>query len=114
MIMKILIADDEFLIREALAARILKHYSQFQDVYCAENGAEAFALIKEHDPDIVITDISMPNATGMDIIEHTRMKGLPCKFIIITGNFSYDFGGTIFILKYRNSSGSIIPFNCKS
>lgn len=92
--MKILIADDEFLIREALATRISKNYYQFQDVYYAENGAEAFALIKEHDPDIVITDIRMEHMDGLDLIKKCRQENIQTPFIIISGYAEFEYAQT--------------------
>lgn len=89
--MKILIADDEFLIRKALTVRLEKGNYQFDDIYYAENGAEAFELIQEHHPDIVITDVLMENMTGLDLIKRCRRKGIQTSFIVISGYAEFEY-----------------------
>jgi DNA-binding NarL/FixJ family response regulator len=66
---KVIIADDQPLIREGLAS-LLKLEKQIEVVGTAENGLAAFQLAQALKPDIVLMDIRMP---GVDGIEGTRM-----------------------------------------
>jgi two-component system response regulator YesN len=52
---------------------------------------EAFKIICEQKPDVIFTDIRMPEISGIDLIKMTRDKGLTAEFIIISGfaDFSY-------------------------
>ncbi len=63
--MKILIAEDDELILKTLEYRMKK---DGYDVILARDGREALEKIKEHVPDLVISDIMMPYASGLEIV----------------------------------------------
>jgi two-component system, NtrC family, response regulator AtoC len=66
---KILIVDDELLIRNFLAEALSrKHF----EVMTAENGNKAVSLLKEHAFDMVITDMKMPDITGIDVLRKAK------------------------------------------
>jgi two-component system response regulator DesR len=62
---RVLIADDENLLRLALAA-LLELQEEITIVAQAANGADAVALAVEHDPDVVLLDLEMPGMDGID------------------------------------------------
>ncbi|MFQ3573509.1 MAG: response regulator [Thermodesulfovibrionales bacterium] len=64
--MKLLIVDDEPLIRE-LIIQIVDDLSMDIDVSEAENGLEALDKIRAEKPDLVILDIMMPKMSGFDL-----------------------------------------------
>ncbi|MEA4849574.1 MAG: response regulator transcription factor [Clostridiaceae bacterium] len=66
---RILIADDEKLLRESLKS-IIETDAEIKVEGCAENGAEAFRLSKELAPDVILMDVRMPECDG---IEGTRL-----------------------------------------
>lgn len=74
--MKILIVDDEKLIRDVIKEySLMEGYSTFE----AENGADAVKLVKETDFDIIIMDIMMPKMDGYQAIkEIKKIKNIPC------------------------------------
>ena len=51
----------------------------------ASNGADALSLIREHSPHIVISDITMPGMSGLELLEATRHFVQPPIFIMATG-----------------------------
>lgn len=55
------------------------------------SGQEAYEAILAHQPDFVITDIAMPDMSGLDLISSIRSLGLETEFIILTAyrNFTY-------------------------
>jgi len=61
---RILLADDHGLIRKGIRA-LLNAEVDFEVVAEAESGREALELVREHEPDIVIMDVSMPDLNGI-------------------------------------------------
>jgi DNA-binding response OmpR family regulator len=66
---KVLIADDEPNLRLLVSATLL---SDECDVVEAEDGDEAWQMILEHQPEIVILDLQMPGRTGLELAEAIR------------------------------------------
>jgi CheY-like chemotaxis protein len=62
----VLVADDTRSIRET--ARLLLTAAGY-NVLVATDGVEAMKLIKEHNPDLILLDLLMPNKTGFDVLE---------------------------------------------
>ncbi|NYE63123.1 DNA-binding LytR/AlgR family response regulator [Duganella sp. 1224] len=65
--MKILIAEDEPLMRERLLAQLAQAWPQARVVAVAENGNDAWDAWLEHEPDVVFLDIQMPGLTGLEV-----------------------------------------------
>ena len=66
---KVLVVDDEAHIRRVLEVKLkIRGYQ----VLMAKNGQEGIDIIKEHQPDIVITDINMPIVDGKTLCEKTN------------------------------------------
>lgn len=57
---KVVICDDERIIREGLKANHSLGDYHFNTIYTAKDGVEALSLIQQHQPELVITDIRMP------------------------------------------------------
>ena len=68
---KILAVDDSRTLRDMLIS-CLKNAGH--EVYSAQDGAEALERLREHRPDIVITDLNMPVMDGLDFIEAARQE----------------------------------------
>lgn len=83
----ILIVDDYEDIRDSLAA-ILE--GEGCVVVTAQNGREAMKLLEKDKPDLVITDILMPEMDGLELIAEARKIIPEQKFMLISG------GGTLF------------------
>lgn len=69
---KVLIVDDERMIREGLKSSIDWQKLMFSDVYLAKDGIEGQDMILQYEPDLVITDIKMPRMNGIEMMEATR------------------------------------------
>ena len=63
--MKILVAEDEPIMLKTISLRLKK---DGHEVMTTDNGREALAMIDEHAPDLIITDIMMPYASGLEIV----------------------------------------------
>ena len=81
---KVLIAEDEILVRLGLANSIPWEKFDMQLTVQASNGAQAYEIFLAEQPDIVITDIRMPLMDGMELIRKIRETDTDCKIIIIT------------------------------
>jgi len=80
--LKILIADDDKEIR-SLLNEILS--DEGYDVATASDGLEAIASIQKNDYDIILTDLVMPNADGLEVLKTSKSKNEDTLVIIITG-----------------------------
>lgn len=79
---KALVVDDHPFIRASVKA--LLGAEQFEIVAEADNGVDALHLAREHRPDLILLDISMPLLDGMDVISRIVTSGLPCKILVLT------------------------------
>jgi len=61
-----LIADDEPLLREHLAAHLARQWPELELVAQARNGREAVELFEQMRPDVVFLDVHMPGCSGVD------------------------------------------------
>lgn len=66
---KILVAEDEPLMRDRLLGQLAKCWPQAQVVMAAENGNDAWDGFLEHEPDVVFLDIRMPGLSGLDVAQ---------------------------------------------
>ena len=84
---RILVVDDDASVRDALGTILTN--SGFQ-VLTAENFAEAKAILQETQFHLVLTDLCMPDATGMDVISHVKSETPATEVILMTGHGSLD------------------------
>lgn len=79
---KVMLVDDEILIRETI--RDNTQWEQEGFIYCgdAPDGEMALTLIEQLRPDIVITDIMMPFMNGLDLSAIVRERNPEVKIII--------------------------------
>lgn len=89
---KVVIVDDEAFAREALEFLVNWENLGFELVGSAENGKQALEIIAEYQPDLVITDIAMPEMSGMELIAYVRehMHFQP-KFVILSAYGTFDY-----------------------
>ncbi|MEK5398999.1 response regulator [Paenibacillus nitricinens] len=89
--MKLLIAEDEDTIREGIVNMIDWKSHQIEVMGEAGNGSEALALMENEQPDLLLTDIRMPQMGGLELIEVARRRGYGFRSIILSGynEFSY-------------------------
>jgi two-component response regulator len=88
---KVMIADDEMYMLEALEKLINWNNLDCRLIYKANNGEELIEKIKEEIPDIVITDIKMPLVSGMEVAKYVYEHLLPTKVIILTAYADFEY-----------------------
>ena len=89
--MRVIVADDEEIIRTGIVELMPWDALGYQVVGEAEDGEEALELITRQRPEVVITDIKMPFISGIELLK--RIKGLyePLYTIMLTGYDEFKF-----------------------
>lgn len=80
---RVVIAEDQGMVLGALAA-LLKLESDIEVLAQVRNGKEAIAAVASLRPDILITDIEMPELTGLDVAAEIKRRRLSTRVIILT------------------------------
>ncbi|TMO57785.1 response regulator transcription factor [Pseudoalteromonas aurantia] len=80
---KVMVVEDQALVRGAISA-LLSLDHDIEVVAEAADGAEAKQLLQSVSPDIVLTDIEMPNVTGLELLEHVSQVHETCQTVIMT------------------------------
>ena len=107
--------DDEFLVRMGLKSTVDWESNGFQLIGEAKNAKEAIELFQLYNPQIVLTDISMPGFTGLELIRELKKNNPHLQSIILTHyeDFSYaqeavGLGVVDYILKSNLNSERLL------
>ncbi|WP_298256971.1 response regulator transcription factor [Bradyrhizobium sp.] len=79
----ILLVDDHPIVRQGYR-RVLETQSDFQVVAEADNAVSAYSAFKAHSPDIVVMDISMPGASGLEAIRNIRARDAHAHILVFS------------------------------
>jgi two-component system response regulator DesR len=79
----ILVVEDQKLFLGALA-NLIDLEDDLNVVGKAENGKDALALLDTHHLDLVVTDIEMPEMTGLELATNIKKRGLDTRILIVT------------------------------
>ena len=83
--LKLIIADDERIIRETISTIIHWENYDIEVVGLCKNGMETYDMIMDESPDIVLTDIKMPGMDGLELINRVSRTDLNVQVIILSG-----------------------------
>ncbi len=89
--LRLMIVDDEQIIREALSQMIDYESIGYELIATARNGMEAYDIICDEYPDVVITDIRMPILNGLDLIERSMKSDSRITFILLSGYNDFEY-----------------------
>lgn len=92
--LKLLIVDDERIIRETIATLIDWKSLDIQLIGTAKDGIEAYNIILDEYPDIVLTDIKMPGFSGIELIKKIHDVNPQTQFIILSGYGEFEYAKT--------------------
>ncbi|MBL4853186.1 response regulator transcription factor [bacterium AH-315-J19] len=106
---RIIIAEDQSMLRGALAS-LLSLEDDIEVMGEAKDGREALDLVKRLKPDVLVTDIEMPEYTGIEVAQKLKRDGSKTRVLIVTtfARSGYlqrarDAGVTGYILKDTSS-----------
>ncbi|MFD0958252.1 response regulator transcription factor [Paenibacillus chungangensis] len=89
--MKILVVDDEKLIRDGIAFMLKHKFYHYENVYEFRNGEEALSWLEEEKADLIITDVRMPYVDGIELIRRVKKMQPSVHFIIISGYAEFHY-----------------------
>ena len=110
--LKVIIADDMEIIAEN-NKRIAQLFEDIEVVGVAHNGQEEYDMIKEFEPDLVITDNQMPVMNGIEVIEKINNSSISKKpkFILVTADLGSEFVNNAYSLGVLNVVGKMSSEN---
>jgi two-component system, response regulator YesN len=115
---KLLIADDEYLVLDSLKMIITKNMTNVNIVGTASSGREAIEKAIELKPDVIFMDIHMPGIDGMEAIRQIKAANSNALFVIITAYEFFDYakeainmGVSEYLLKPINKAKVIETLN---
>lgn len=97
---RVLIVDDEQLMREALSIMISK-VEGFQVMYCVSNGKKAFQICKNEIIDIIFMDIMMPEETGIETSKKILKLNPNITIFILSAYNNFEFAREALKIKVR-------------
>ena len=80
---RVVLAEDQGMVLGAFAS-LLDLQPDITVVATATNGDDALAAVREHRPDVLVTDIEMPGRTGLDVAAELNSQGDPTRVLIVT------------------------------
>lgn len=88
---KVLIVDDEKMIRDGIAISIDWNHLGIRQPEVAGDGLEAYEKALSCELDIIITDIRMPGMNGLQLIRKLKEGGHSTKFIVLSGYGEFEY-----------------------
>jgi len=114
-LIKILIVEDEMLIRVGIKSCIDWEANGFEVIGLAEDGEQALDIIEKLRPEIVLTDIKMPNMDGLELIDRIKKQYPTIRVIVLSCYNEIDFikkamklGADDYILKLSMEPGALL------
>jgi CheY-like chemotaxis protein len=99
----VLVVDDSAMDRR-LAGSLLKKHGGLNPVF-ATNGLEALAAVQQSPPDIVVTDLQMPEMDGLELVEAIRRKHPSVPVVLMTAHGSEE----IAVRALQKGAASYVP-----
>lgn len=105
--LRVLVVDDNEIVRRSIS-QILRSQADIEVVCEAVDGADAVRKIREHQPDVVLLDITMPGMSGLEVAETIKVE-FPSVHVLIVSQ--HDSRGFQWAALAAGVSGYIIKSN---
>lgn len=99
---KVMIVEDEELILQGIKNIVDWERLDLNLVHMAHNGPEALRMWEQEPVDIIITDIEMPEMSGLELLREIRRKEEYVRFIILTGFDEFEYAREAIRLDVEN------------
>lgn len=86
--LSVLIVEDEVISRTSLQEALA---FSFKHVYAAQDGCSGLEMLKQYNPDIVLSDINMPCIDGYDLVKMAKAQHFSPIFIFISAHGDSDY-----------------------
>ncbi len=101
---RIMIAEDQTMVRQALVA-LLELEPDLEVVAQAADGHEALAMARKYQPDVAVLDIEMPGPSGIEVASQLGQSGFAGKIVIVT---TFDRPGYLRAAMTAGASGFLL------
>ena len=101
---RVVLADDHAVVRKGIR-EFLEEAGDIQVIAEATTGAEAVALTLEHQPDVAVLDIQMPEMTGIEATRQIKAQAPAVHVLVLT---AYDDDPYIFAMLQAGASGYVL------
>ncbi len=81
--LRVVIADDHTVVRQGIRG-VLEEVDGLEVVAEAADGDEVLARVREHGPDVVVLDVTMPGKTGLEVTRELREGGSEARVLILS------------------------------
>ena len=119
---KVLLVEDERMLAEILADTLSDHNFEIKR---ADNGVVALAAWRGFQPDVIVTDIMMPQMDGYTLVKNLRKEGCSAPILFLTARSStedvvkgFEIGGNDFLrlvaLAFNAQDSGLVPCNQQS
>jgi two-component system, response regulator YesN len=89
--LKVILVDDEKGIVDGLKIVLKRYIPECEVIGEAHNGLDGFRLIQKRKPDIVITDIRMPQSDGLEMVKQLKDAGNTARVILLSGYADFEY-----------------------
>lgn len=89
--LRLMIVDDEEIIRTSISRMIDYSTIGYELIATAKNGMEAYDILRDEYPDVIITDIRMPVLNGLELIEKAKNTDSDIDFILLSGYGEFEY-----------------------
>lgn len=86
----VILADDHSIVRKGISL-VLENDDQIEIIGQASDGKEAFKMVEELKPDVLVADISMPEVNGIELTKLISEQDLPTNTLILSTHFEEEY-----------------------
>ena len=96
---KVIVVDDELVIRKGVSAMINAEIDDFECIECFKDGIEVIEYLQDHDVDVIISDIRMTNVSGIELAKYIYENKSHIKIVLLSGYSDFDYAKSA--VRYR-------------